>query len=131
MSDDLARVKAIVITARELSGRDRAAYLSEACGDEAALKAVVEALLAHEVDAPSILSTGGVQITPALLQELGTETAGPLPPAIGPYTPLALLGEGGMGGLSRRAGHADPPRSRAEADPARAGHRSNRGAVRG
>jgi serine/threonine protein kinase len=82
--------------ARErLSPAERAAYLDDACGPDAALRARVEALLRADQDAGRFLR--GDTSTPSpdsheatlLIEESGT--------TIGPYKLLQQIGEGGMG----------------------------------
>src|SRR5947209_19702747 len=90
-------VKAIFGRALEIdSAADRAAYLGEACGADAALRAEVEGLL-HALD-----QAGGFMGRPAPVPA-GTAAEPPaaegLGTRVGPYKLLQLLGEGGMGAV--------------------------------
>ena len=74
---------------------DRAAFLDEACGEDAALRREVESLLGHEPDAAGFLER------PALQQEAEDFARDaeliPADPQIPGFTVLKVLGEGGMG----------------------------------
>ena len=104
MTTPAERLKAVFDQAAEIaSPADRAAFLDEACGGDADLRARVEALLRAHAEAGSFLNrpaialgaTGTFEPTPeaettAHSQELvGTQ--------IGPYKLLQQIGEGGMG----------------------------------
>jgi serine/threonine protein kinase/tetratricopeptide (TPR) repeat protein len=96
MSADFQRVKEIFLSAVEKpSPAEREAYLVEACGDDAALREQVEALLRRHVAAGSFLSE------PAVARPIATVDYEPLaegPGAIiGPYKLLQKIGEGGFG----------------------------------
>ncbi len=86
-------VSQIFAAARERDPAHHAPFLDEACGSDAALRAEVEALLAH--DLPSV----------AAIDVVATELASapyPQPGAIlGPYRLGELIGEGGMGQVFR------------------------------
>jgi eukaryotic-like serine/threonine-protein kinase len=73
--------------------RDRAAFLDEACAGDAALRAEVETLLAHDPDESSFIET------PAVAQLLGNAPGAAAHDGrrLGPYRLGALLGAGGMG----------------------------------
>jgi serine/threonine protein kinase len=76
---------------------ERAAYLDEACGQDASLRAVVESLLRSHEDAGSFLEQPlfDNQGTPgATIDDPVTERPGAV---IGPYKLLQQIGEGGMG----------------------------------
>ncbi|MCI0457227.1 MAG: tetratricopeptide repeat protein, partial [Gemmataceae bacterium] len=80
--------------AEKLTATERAAFLDSACGDNAALRAQVEALLRAHDAASNLLEQ-------PLFRPAPTETLAPPPAdlgtAIGPYTLTQQLGEGGMG----------------------------------
>ncbi len=98
MSDEATNIEAVFSAALELAdAAERAAYLAQACGDDAALRGRVEALLkAHS-------KAGG------FLQEPAPGPDGKLPGAsevgegpgsrIGRYKLLQLIGEGGFGSV--------------------------------
>ena len=133
MSDEFVRVKAIVIRARELSGDARAAYLSEACGQEPGLRAEVEALLDHADDTPSILATGGVGAADPGGAAAGTGDGDGRRPRRHRtvHTPGGARRRWHGDGVSRRAGHTHSTSGCAEARQTRARYRSDRGALRG
>jgi serine/threonine protein kinase len=73
------------------------AYIRDRCGDNEELRKEVESLLASDRETGSLLDnplmeTGTVTALP------GTESASPLQnDSFGPYVPVRVLGEGGMG----------------------------------
>ena len=81
------RVDAICLEALSKDGRDRDAFLEQACGGDADLRRAVERLLAGQARAGEFLET------PAWAE------ATPLAPGsrLGPYEILSMLGAGGMG----------------------------------
>ncbi len=90
---------AIFTEALELEPQRRSAYLDEACGDDADLRARVEGLLSAANDPDSFLEAGAVGIAPTcdvrpLSEKPGTEKPGTM---IGPYKLLQQIGEWGFG----------------------------------
>ncbi len=71
----------------------RAAYLSEACANNAELLARVERLLAAHSQVQSFLESPAPELGPTVNHAV-TETAGTV---IGPYKLLEQIGEGGFG----------------------------------
>ncbi len=83
-------VKAILSSVLETDAAERAARLGELCGDDAELRASVEALVALETRAGDLLNTGAAPGAALRADEL-------VPEAIGPYRVLREIGRGGMG----------------------------------
>jgi serine/threonine protein kinase/WD40 repeat protein len=78
------------------SPRERAAYLDQACGPDASLRARIEALLQAHGEAGGFL--GGGPSAPSLSTATDQRPAGEGPGSrIGPYKLLQQIGEGGMG----------------------------------
>ena len=86
----------------EALGRDsgeRASFLSDACGDDEALRHEVESLLVEPASAEEFLAAPALAMVPGLVDD-------PDEPALagqrlGPYHVLDLLGVGGMGQVYR------------------------------
>jgi eukaryotic-like serine/threonine-protein kinase len=89
--------KTIFIAAIELPASERAAYVNDAVGDDADLRARVDALLRAHDDPESYLDRSVMQfagVDRAFESPLPAERIGTL---IGPYKLLEQIGEGGMG----------------------------------
>src|SRR5262245_36461787 len=77
------------------SAEERTAYLDEACGQDGALRARIDALLRAHEEAGGFLRQGpGTQAPEATVEQPAGECPGT---RIGPYKLLELIGEGGMG----------------------------------
>ena len=85
------RIEEICHDALECAPAERAAFVREACGDDAALCVEVESLLANQSRADALGSGLGVPV-PAL-EMIGKQ--------IGVYQIVSLLGAGGMGEVYR------------------------------
>ena len=73
---------------------ERAAYLDQACGNDAALRKQIDELLAAEGKLGSFLDKPLPEMQETVAQAPNTERPGTL---IGPYKLLQQIGEGGMG----------------------------------
>src|SRR5262245_11379750 len=83
--------------ARRLPVQDRSRYLAQACGNEADLRARVEALLAADADAGSFLAAADPNPTiPKSAAISVTERPGQI---IGRFKLLQQIGEGGFGSV--------------------------------
>ncbi len=80
------RIETLCHEAAAREGDERAAFLAEACGDDAALRHEVASLLVEQAGAEAFLASAAWR-TPAL--EPGTR--------LGPHEILGLVGSGGMG----------------------------------
>ncbi len=101
-SSRYAEVSRLFREAADLSPHERSAFLARACGDDASLRAEVEALLALD-DAPHGILDSGDVVAAALgdgrdLHVHGSGD-GSLPAQIGRYRIIELIGEGGMGSV--------------------------------
>src|SRR5258708_38339068 len=105
MSADFQRVKNIFLAAAEQTDpREREACLRQACGDGAALRRRVEALLRGHDQANSILERPAFDAAAIVApQSAGTDDSAPQQEAagtrLGPYKLLQKIGEGGMGAV--------------------------------
>ncbi len=94
-----ARAKDIIANALARPPDARGPFLDDACGNDFELRAEVDSLLAHDVDPPSLIETGGLAqaVLPALADSLAFDAAAAVGQSIGPYELIGILGEGGMG----------------------------------
>lgn len=104
-ADRHQRISQLFIEAAGLPEAERSAFLDRACGDDGALRADVEALLAHDSDNRAFLDT---PVDPAAVRDAiaDASAAGASPPPsnalnhpehIGRFRIVRVIGEGGMG----------------------------------
>lgn len=95
MKPEPPREEALFQAANQLTGPARAAFLAQACADDAALRQRLEALLAAHEASVGVLGDESVQtITLALPEPVPDETVGM---TLGRYKLREKLGEGGCG----------------------------------
>jgi hypothetical protein len=89
------RVKELFHSALERTPEERPTFLAEACGDDTALRAKVEALVAADGQPGSFMDEPAYAVAAEMPTEDSTGTL--VGQSIGHYQVLALLGSGGMG----------------------------------
>jgi serine/threonine protein kinase/Tfp pilus assembly protein PilF len=87
-------LEAIFFAARQQEPQNRAAYLDEACGEDAELRQRVEQFLAAQADIGSFLESPAAASLIATVDEPISDRPGAV---IGPYKLLEEIGEGGFG----------------------------------
>ena len=93
--DDWPRVKRVLEGALAREGADRQAYLAEACGTDAALRARIDVLLAAGDRAGTFLETpAAVLLEPPRIEDLSGRV-------VNSYQLMSRLGAGGMGEVYR------------------------------
>ncbi len=92
--DHWPRLKEVFADARALPADLRAAYLTEACGGNEALRREVESLLASDPHAKSFLETPAVLLADTGARRLAGQR-------VGPYQITSWIGAGGMGEVYR------------------------------
>jgi len=95
MQEKPMNVDEIYLKALELpSGRERTAFLDQACATSSELRERVERLLRAQPHVESFLESAAAAFTPTITEPSILEKAGAV---IGPYKLLQQIGEGGMG----------------------------------
>jgi serine/threonine protein kinase len=93
MSADPKHVRELFLAAAEMQAADRASYLSEHCGADTELRAMVDHLLAAHEKPVGVLDRPAPVVQtvddPSILERPGTK--------IGPYKLMEQIGEGGFG----------------------------------
>jgi serine/threonine protein kinase/tetratricopeptide (TPR) repeat protein len=92
MLEDWARIKSVLEEALAREGRDRSAFLAEACGSDAVLRQRVDALLASHGATETFLETPAISILD--LSRRGEDLSGR---TVGAYRLVARIGAGAMG----------------------------------
>ncbi|MGD0123905.1 MAG: protein kinase [Terriglobia bacterium] len=92
-----AQIKSVFEKAQELKPESRASFLTQACGDDAALRSEVEALLDHDRRAGSFLDGNAASEIGVALASAGHLAFSPGEVLSGRFRIVQLLGRGGMG----------------------------------
>ena len=90
------RVKDLFLRCQDLAEDARAAWLADACGDDASLRSEVESLLRAQARPAPIFARDGSDLLGSLIED-GIHPEDFAGRRIGNYRVLRLLGEGGMG----------------------------------
>jgi Tol biopolymer transport system component len=85
--------------ALERAPEDRAAFISEACGEDGSLRHEVEALLAADGETKGFIEAPAYAVAAPLI--VGGDTQSLLGKTVGHYQIISLLGKGGMGEVYR------------------------------
>jgi eukaryotic-like serine/threonine-protein kinase len=93
------RIGQLFDEALERAPAERAAFLEQACGADAALRVEVERLLGHHSESEEFLSRPALDVAAALLAQ--NQTLSVVGQQLSHYRILALLGAGGMGEVYR------------------------------
>ncbi|HEX8136634.1 MAG TPA: protein kinase [Pyrinomonadaceae bacterium] len=88
-------IKELFHSALERPAEERPAFLAEACGDDTALRAKVEALIAADEQPGSFMDAPAYAVAAEMLTQRATGSL--VGQSIGHYQVMALLGSGGMG----------------------------------
>ena len=136
-ADEWQRASALFDAAYDLAPAQRAALLADACGDDPALRARIEAMLVAADEVDGALERPAADVAAGFVAPVG---AADDPPAdalagrrLGPYRLVRALGEGGMGTVylaestrARTSGELDAasPARRPPVHPRRAARRS-------
>ena len=92
---DMTSIESIFFAALEKPlGQQRAAFLNQACGNDAELRQRVERMLAAHPRAANFLNAPALDLDATADEPAITETAGTV---IGPYKLMEQIGQGGMG----------------------------------
>ncbi len=91
------KLKEVFGDALERTGEVRVAFLAQACGGDAALRAEVEALLASHETPGGFLVESAFQFVPGEVNQGAEDPPLPARARIGPYELLREIGHGGMG----------------------------------
>jgi eukaryotic-like serine/threonine-protein kinase len=91
------QVKDVLGTALDRPAKERAAWVAEACGDDAALRAEVESLLASDGEANEFMETTARDVVLRSVTQARPEALAGA--RIGPYKVLSEIGRGGMGAV--------------------------------
>ena len=94
---DRQRVSDLFEQAIEIAPQDRARWLDENCGDDAALRAELERLLRADAKAAQFMETPPPLVAHAVAATTTTSAPVEMPQAFGVWRVLRSLGEGGMG----------------------------------
>jgi serine/threonine protein kinase/tetratricopeptide (TPR) repeat protein len=92
-----AQIKSVFEKAQELETESRASFLTQACGDDAALRSEVEALLDHDRRAGSFLDGNAASEIGVAMANAGHLAFSPGEVLSGRFRIVQLLGRGGMG----------------------------------
>lgn len=87
-------VERLYHAARERSGDERAAFLSEACAGNKALRGEVESLLRYEDEAKNFIGSPALEVAAKIMAD---EHSATIPKMINQYKIISSLGAGGMG----------------------------------
>src|SRR5690554_1746129 len=98
--DRFQRLEEIFTIAVDLEGEERAHFLDEACGDDADMRAEIEALIVSDQEASSFLGRLSDQVVSPAMQELFSSDPF-IGTRLGPFVVEERIGRGGMGNVYR------------------------------